>query len=165
MKHLWSVESLEVAIFSCSVSSSRTAPPPPSPTSGSSWSLEDLALTLSQYWTLASTSYTYSHMKNYQQLKLYSKYTFKHVYLYMVLPRWLSGKEAAGDMGPIPRWGWWPGEGNGNPLQYSSLENPIDRRAWWTIVHRVAQSWTRVKRLNTNTHISLYTHKFQTVLF
>ena len=40
------------------------------------------------------------------------------------------------------------GEGNGNPLQYSCLENPVDRRAWWVVVHRVAQSWTRLKHLS-----------------
>ena len=34
------------------------------------------------------------------------------------------------------------GEGNDNPLQYSCLENPVDRGAWWAAVHRVAQSWT-----------------------
>ena len=34
------------------------------------------------------------------------------------------------------------GEGMGNPLQYSCLENPMDRGAWWAIVHRVAKSWT-----------------------
>ena len=37
-----------------------------------------------------------------------------------------------------------PGEGNGNPLQYSCLENPMDRGAWWAMVHRVAKSWTRL---------------------
>ena len=37
------------------------------------------------------------------------------------------------------------GEGNGNPLQYSRLENPVDRGAWWAAVHRVAQSWTQLK--------------------
>ena len=35
-----------------------------------------------------------------------------------------------------------PGEGNGCPLQYSCLENPMDRGAWWATVHRVAKSWT-----------------------
>ena len=40
------------------------------------------------------------------------------------------------------------GEGNGNPLQYSCLENSVDRGAWWAVVHRVAQSRTRLKRLN-----------------
>ena len=37
------------------------------------------------------------------------------------------------------------GEGNGNPLQYSRLENPRDGGAWWAAVYRVAQSWTRLK--------------------
>ena len=40
------------------------------------------------------------------------------------------------------------GEGNGNPLQYSCLENPRDRGAWWAAVCRVAQSWTRLKWLS-----------------
>ena len=40
------------------------------------------------------------------------------------------------------------GEGNGNPLQYSCLENPADGGAWWAAVHRVAQSRTRLKRLS-----------------
>ena len=39
------------------------------------------------------------------------------------------------------------GEGNGNPLQYSCLENPVNRGAWWAAVCRVAQSWTRLKQL------------------
>ena len=37
-----------------------------------------------------------------------------------------------------------PGEGNGNPLQYSCLENPMDGEAWWTTVHGVTKSWTRL---------------------
>ena len=37
-----------------------------------------------------------------------------------------------------------PGEGNGNPLQYSCLENLMDRGAWWTAVHGVAKSWARL---------------------
>ena len=47
---------------------------------------------------------------------------------------WLSGKESAcntGDVGSVPGSGGSPGEGNGNPLQYSGLENPTDREAWW----------------------------------
>ena len=39
-------------------------------------------------------------------------------------------------------WYMFFGEGNGNPLQYSCLENPMDRGAWWATVHRVAKSWT-----------------------
>jgi len=49
------------------------------------------------------------------------------------------------DAGLIPRLGRSPGEGNGNPLQYSCLENPTDRGAWWATAHGVAKSWTRLK--------------------
>ena len=38
----------------------------------------------------------------------------------------------------------YPGEGNGNPLQYSCLENPMDGGTWWATVHGVAKSWTRL---------------------
>ena len=48
----------------------------------------------------------------------------------------------AGDLGSIPRSGRSSGEGNGNPHQYSCLENPKDRGAWWATVHRVAKSRT-----------------------
>ena len=44
-----------------------------------------------------------------------------------------------------------PGEGNGNPLQYSFLENPMDRGAWWVTVHRVAKSQTWLRPLGTHT--------------
>ena len=49
-----------------------------------------------------------------------------------------------GDLGSIPGWGRFPGEGNGNPLQYSCLENPMDGGAWWATVHRVARSQKRL---------------------
>ena len=45
----------------------------------------------------------------------------------------------AGDMGLIPGPGGSPGEGNGNPLQYSCLEKPMDREAWWATIHGVAK--------------------------
>ena len=48
----------------------------------------------------------------------------------------------AGDLGSIPGWGRSPGGGHGNPLQYSCLENPTDRGAWWATAHGVAKSWT-----------------------
>ena len=50
----------------------------------------------------------------------------------------------AGDPGSVPGLGRSPGEGNGNPLQYSCLENPMDRGAWWAAVHGVAKSRTRL---------------------
>ena len=50
----------------------------------------------------------------------------------------------AGVPGSIPGSGRSPGEGNGNPLQYSCLENPMDGGAWWATVHGVAKSRTRL---------------------
>ena len=50
----------------------------------------------------------------------------------------------AGDLGSIPGSGRSPGEGNGNPLQYSCLENPTDRGAWWATVHGVTKSQTQL---------------------
>ena len=47
----------------------------------------------------------------------------------------------AGDMGLIPGLGRYPGGGNGNPLQYSCLENFMDRGTWRATVHRVAKNW------------------------
>ena len=63
------------------------------------------------------------------------------------LPCSSNGKESAcdaGDQGLIPGLGSSSGEENGNPFQYSCLENSVDREAWWAEVHRVAKSWTRL---------------------
>ena len=62
----------------------------------------------------------------------------------MWLPKWLSGKESACQARDgFDSWvGTSPGEGNDNPLQYSCLENSMDRGAWWAKVHRVAKSRT-----------------------
>ena len=46
-----------------------------------------------------------------------------------------------GDAGSIPGLGRSPREGNGNPLQYSCLRNPMDRGAWWAIVHGITRVW------------------------
>ena len=65
----------------------------------------------------------------------------------MDFPGGSEGKASAynvGDLGSIPRLGRSSGEGNGNPLQYSCLENSMDRGAWEATVHRVAKSWTRL---------------------
>ena len=51
---------------------------------------------------------------------------------------------SVGDLSSIPGWGGSPGEGDGNPLQCSCLENPMDRGAWWATVHGVAKSRTRL---------------------
>ena len=57
--------------------------------------------------------------------------------------------ELWGNRGSIPGSGRSPGEGNGNPLQYSFLENLTDRRAWWTTVHRIAKGRKQLKQLST----------------
>ena len=63
---------------------------------------------------------------------------------------WLSTKESAcsagdaRDLDLILEWGRSPGEGNGNPFQYSCLENPMDRGAWQVRVHGVAKSPTQL---------------------
>ena len=68
----------------------------------------------------------------------------------LALPRWLNGKESAciagdtGNTGLISGLGRSPGEGNGHPLQYSCLENPMDRGAWRATAHGVAKSQTRL---------------------
>ena len=54
---------------------------------------------------------------------------------------------SAGDLGSIPGSGRSPGEGNGNPLQYSCLGNPMDRGTWWATVRGVAKSRTRLSDL------------------
>ena len=54
----------------------------------------------------------------------------------------------AGDVGSIPRSGRSPGEGNGNPLQYSCLENPMDRGAWQATVYGVVKELYMTERLN-----------------
>ena len=46
------------------------------------------------------------------------------------------------EAGLMPGWGRSPGKGNGNPLQYPCLENPVDGGAWYAIVHEVTKSWT-----------------------
>jgi len=63
----------------------------------------------------------------------------------MGLPRWVSGKESAcqaGNTGSIPGSERSLGEGNGNPLQYSCLGNPMDRGPRWATVLGITKSWT-----------------------
>ena len=70
----------------------------------------------------------------------------------LAFPSGSGDKESAhnaGDTDSIPGFGKSPGGGHGNSLQYSCLENPMNRGAWWAAVHRVAKSWTGLKRLST----------------
>ena len=77
---------------------------------------------------------------------------WKHLKCQMVLVAKNSpaSAEDVRDMGLIPESGRSPGGGRGNPLQYSSLENPMDRGAWWLTVHRVTKSRTWLKWLSTH---------------
>ena len=75
--------------------------------------------------------------------------------LYLGFPGGSEDKASAcnaGDLGSIPGLGRSPGEGNGNPLQYSCLENPMDRGSWHATVHGVAKSRTRLSDF-THTYI------------
>ena len=72
----------------------------------------------------------------------------------MGFPCGSDGKEPTrnvGDLGSVPGLGRSPGGGHGNPLQYSCLENPMDRGAWGAIVHGAAKSWTQLKQLSMHT--------------
>ena len=62
----------------------------------------------------------------------------------------------AGGTGSIPGSGRSPGEGNGNPLQCSCLENPRDGGAWWAAIYGVAQSRTRLKRLSSSSRSNMF---------
>ena len=81
---------------------------------------------------------------------LYNTYIHTYIYIYIYiyiyththqgLPWWFNDKESAcnvGDTGSILGLERSPGEGNGNPFQYSCLENPMDRGPWWATVHGV----------------------------
>ena len=73
-------------------------------------------------------------------------WVFFSITLRIGLPWWFSSKDStcsegdSGDLGSIPGSGRSPGRGHGNPLQYSCLENPVDRGAWWATVHGVTKS-------------------------
>ena len=66
---------------------------------------------------------------------------------FMGFPDSPVGKESAcnvGDPGLILGWGRSSGEGNGYPLQYSCLDNSMDREAWWATVHGISKGWTQL---------------------
>ena len=70
----------------------------------------------------------------------------------------------AGDLGSIPESGRSPGEGNGNPLQDSCLENPMDGGAWWAIVHGVAKSRTRLSDFTFTFCVSIHSSEANKVV-
>ena len=67
--------------------------------------------------------------------------------------------ESAGDTGSIPNSEGYPGGENGNLLQYSCLENSMDRGDWWDTVHKVTKNWTQVsKQLSACARVCMHTH-------
>ena len=82
-----------------------------------------------------------------------------YFYCNMRLPKWRMVKNplaSAGDTGLISGLGRSPGRGNGNPLQYSCLENPKDRGAWWASIHEISKSWTWLSTLYCAPFIRLH---------
>ena len=90
------------------------------------------------------------------------------MYVYMGFSSSTRGKEPGcpciRDAGSVSGLGRSPGGGHGNPLRYPCLENPADRGAWWSTVHGVAKSWTRLKQpsAHTHTHTHRHTHTYHT---
>ena len=78
-------------------------------------------------------------------------YTFKRVVL--VVKNLPANAGGIRDAGLISGLGRSPGGERGHPHQYSCLENPMDRGAWWTIVQGVTQRWTWLKGLSTHAHL------------
>ena len=78
---------------------------------------------------------------------------------WLSLNRWLSGRESScnagdkGEVGSTAGLGRAPGEGNGTPLQYCCLENPMDGGTWWATVHAVAKSQTRLSDFTFTFHL------------
>ena len=71
----------------------------------------------------------------------------------------------AEDLGLIPGWGRSLGEGNGNPLQYYCLENPMDRGAWEAPVYGVAKSWTQLSDFTSHTPLNQASQTLNRIIF
>ena len=117
----------------------------------STWALQD-SETLSKYYYFHSNLAICT-----SSMGIYSPCNRIHLetgYITKGFPGGSDSKESAwnaGDPGLIPGWVRSTGEGNGNPLQYSCLENPVDRGAWWATVHGLAKSRTGLSDYITKT--------------
>ena len=85
--------------------------------------------------------YCLSHFQTFRNYSFLSEWGFPGGTMVKNLP---ANAADAGDVGSFPLWGRSPGEENGYPLQYSCLENSMDRGAWWITVHGVAKSQTQL---------------------
>ena len=98
-------------------------------------------------WVAISFSRGSSPPRDWTQVSHIASRCFYHLNHEGSFPGGSVGKESAcnvEDLGLIPGWGRSPGEGNGNPLQYSCLENLMDGGAWWAAVHGITKSRTRL---------------------
>ena len=101
---------------------------------------------------LSPCSRLFQHSASTQLIQTLSIFSWPHPISYLIVtsqdfPGGSDGKVSAysvGDQGSIPGLGRSPGEGNGNLLQYSCLENPMDERVWQATVHGVAKRWTQL---------------------
>ena len=87
--------------------------------------------------------------KKYKSMKIVS------VHLALVVKNLSANAGDIRDENSILGSGRSPGEGHSNPLQYSCMENPMNRGAWWATVHRVAQSWAQLKWLTTHAYVCM----------
>ena len=91
------------------------------------------------------------------QMNLFTKYTVREFGMDIGGSEGKASACSVGDVSLIPGSGRSRGEGNGNPLQCSCLENPTDRGAWWATVYGVAKSQTRLSEF-TSLHFTSCTH-------
>ena len=90
----------------------------------------------------------------YLMQRIYCNMCFEFIYAFFLgLPWWLNPPVNAGDVGSIPGSGRCPGKGNGQPLQYSCLENPMDRGAWRATVHGMARVGHKNKQCGIRTFL------------
>jgi len=130
---------------------------------GHDWSSSSIQFLSKEMMLLLKISFDHS-LKNYLRHK-HTKHNKrplgKPLAIYIYIPCWVAqlvkkppaNEGDARDTGSNPGSRRSPGEGHGNPLQYSCLGNPMDRGAWWATVHRVTKSHAPLKWLSTAQHI------------
>ena len=98
---------------------------------------------------MTNMSFLETLSKTFTSVILFKKQVEELLYMSLDFPSSSNGKESpcnVGNLGSIPGLGRTPGEGHGDPLQYSCLENSMDREAWRAIVHGVSKSLTQLSK-------------------